>query len=178
MIKSGVDTTIKFLIYLLIFLIVVLAFVFLFVIPGIKDYQSVKAEYSFNTKQHKSLQIEQKDLTAKLALVKNDNREIIDRFSHKFDVKEFEMFSKKYFDDVKLTKINSDTNSSALNIYQFSADIRSKNPKQFYSFIKEIDKYKGVAKINFPIKINSQNETLKINFHLSIYSMMTKYGNK
>ncbi len=174
MIKGGVDTTIKFLIYLLIFLIVVLGFVFLFVIPGIKAYQSTKTEYNFNTQQYDTLQIKQKELIAKLALVKNENKDIIDKFSNKFDINEFEIFSKKYFDDVKLTKINSDTNSSALKIYQFSAAIKSKDPKQFYSFVKELDTYKGLAKINFPIKIISHNDSLKINFHLSIYSMITK----
>ncbi|HIP02037.1 MAG TPA: hypothetical protein EYG75_00810 [Campylobacterales bacterium] len=174
MIKGGVDTTIKFLIYLLIFLIVVLAFVFLFVIPGIKDYQSAKSEYSFNSQKYDNLLIEQKELISQLELVKNENKKIIDRFAKKFDINEFKIFSKKYFDDVKLTKINSDSNSTALKVYQFSAQIKAQNPKQFYNFVKDLDTYDGLAKINFPINISSQNTVLKIDFHMSVYSMITK----
>jgi hypothetical protein len=174
MIKGGVNTTIKFLIYLLVFLIVVLAFVFLFVIPGIKGYKSAKSEYSFNSQKHDNLLIEQKELSSQLELVKNKNKNIINRFAKEFDINEFEIFSKKYFDDVKLTKINSDSNSTALKIYQFSAQIKAQNPKQFYNFIKDLDTYEGLAKINFPINISSQNSTLKIDFHMSIYSMLTK----
>ncbi len=174
MIKGNVDTTIKFLIYLLIFLIVVFAFVFLFVIPEIKGYQGAKSEYGLNIKQHNKLQIEQKELTSRLATVKKENKDIIDIFSQEFNVSKFETYSKKYFDDVNLTKINSDINSSALKIYKFNATIRAQNPKQFYSFVKELKNYKGLAKINFPITISSQNSLLEINFHMSVYSMSVK----
>jgi hypothetical protein len=174
MIKGGVDTTIKFLIYLLIFLIVVLAFVFLFVIPEIKGYQSAKTEYNLNLKEHNNLQIEEKNLISQLGIVKTKNREIIDRFAKKFDVDEFKIFAKKYFDDVELTKISSDINSTALKVYQFSAQLKAQNPKQFYNFVKELDTYDGLAKINFPITISSQDTTLKINFHMSVYSMLIK----
>jgi len=174
MIKGGADATIKFLIYLLIFLIVVFAFVFMFVIPSIKSYQSSKSQYSFNAKQYKNLLKDEKEFNSNLELVKKENKETIDRFSQKFDVGEFKTFSKKYFDNVELTKIKSDVNSSALNIYQFSADVKSKNPKQFYRFVKDLDSYKCLTKINFPIKLSTQNNSLNINFHLSIYSMITK----
>jgi predicted PurR-regulated permease PerM len=172
--KGGVDTTIKFLIYLLIFLILVFAFVFLFVTPQIKGYQSAKSEYTFNTKQSNTLQKEQKELTSQLEKIKKENKNIIDIFSQEFNVTKFKEFSKKYFDDVQLTKINSDINNSALKIYQFNATIKAQNPKQFYNFVKELKKYNGLAKIKFPITISSQNNFLKINFHMSVYSMSVK----
>ena len=174
MIKGGVDTTIKFLIYLLIFVIIVLAFVFLFVIPQIKEYKSAKTEYASKIKQYNNLQIKEKDLQSQLEIVKNDNKEIIDKFSKKFSIEEFKIFSKKYFDDVKLIKINNDTNNTALKVYQFSAQIKAQSPKQFYNFVKELDTYDGLAKINFPITISSENSVLKIDFHMSIYSMSIK----
>ncbi len=174
MIKGNVDSTIKFLIYLLIFLIVVFAFVFLFVIPQIKGYKSAKAEYNSNIQQYEKLQTEEKGLVSQLEVVKKENKKIINIFSQEFNTTEFEIFSKNYFDDVNLTKINSDFNSTALKVYQFNASIQAKNPKRFYNFVKDLNNYEGLAKINFPITISSENNLLKINFHMSVYSMNKK----
>lgn len=174
MIKGNVDSTIKFLIYLLVFLIVVFAFVFLFVIPQIKGYKSAKAEYSSNIEQLKKLQTEEKKLASKLEVTKKENKNIIDIFSQDFNISKFETFSKNYFDDVNLTKIKSDFNSTALKVYRFNASIKAQNPKQFYTFVKDLNSYKGLAKINFPITISSENNLLKINFHMSVYSMNNK----
>jgi len=172
--KGNVDATIKFLIFVLVFMIVVFAFVFLFVIPGIKGYKSAKAEYHANLKFEKVLQNEQNELQIELEKAKKENKNIIDLFSKKFDKTEFIAFAKKYFDDANLTKIKSDTNSSALNIYQFHADIKAQNPKQFYSFIKDINNFKSLAKINFPITINANNGHLQMHFRMSVYSMNRK----
>lgn len=172
--KSSVDATIKFLIFVLIFMIVVFVFVFVFVIPGIKGYKNAKSEYIVSSKYEKILQKEQKELQLELKKVKKENKKIIDLFSKEFDKDEFITFSKKYFDDVNLTKIKSDTNSSALNIYQFYADFKAQNPKQFYDFIKDLHNYKSLAKINFPITVTSKDSHLQIFFRMSVYSMNGK----
>jgi hypothetical protein len=172
--KGSIDATIKFLIFVLIFMIIVFAFVFMFVIPGIKGYKSAKSEYFANSRFEKVLQKEQNELQLQLEKAKKENKNIIDLFSKKFDENEFISFAKKYFDDANLTKIKSDTNSSALNIYQFHADIKAQNPKQFYNFIKDLHNFKSLAKINFPITITSKNSNLQIHFRMSVYSMNAK----
>jgi hypothetical protein len=172
--KGNVDTTIKFLIFVLIFIIVVFAFVFMFVIPGIKGYKNAKSEYLANLKYEKVLHKEQNELQEELEKAKKENKNIIDLFSKKFDKNEFITFAKKYFDDANLTKIKTDTNSSALNIYQFHADIKAQNPKQFYSFIKDLHNFKSLAKINFPITISSNDSHLQMHFRMSVYSMHRK----
>jgi len=172
--KGSVDTTIKFLIFVLIFMIIVFAFVFMFVIPGIKGYKNAKAQYFANSKFEKVLQKEQNELQEQLKKAKKENKNIIDLFSKKFDKNEFIVFAKKYFDNVELTKIKKDINSSALNIYQFHAEIKAQNPRQFYNFIKDLHNFKSLAKINFPITISSKDSHLQIHFRMSVYSMNTK----
>jgi lipopolysaccharide export LptBFGC system permease protein LptF len=172
--KGSVDTTIRFLVFVLIFIIVVFAFVFLFVIPGIKAYKSAKSEYFTNVKYEKVLQKEKKELESQLDDMQKENKKIINLFETKFDKDEFISFAKKYFDNVNLSKINSDTNSTALKIYQFNADIKTQNPRKFYNFIKDLHSYKNLSKINFPITISSNNGHLQIHFRMSIYSMNTK----
>ena len=174
MIKGGVGATMKFLIYLLVFLIVVLAFVFLFIIPQIKGYQNAKSQYVYNTQYSTTLETDKKESNSKLLTLQKDNSDISKRFAQTFQVDEFIAFAKNYFDNVELTPLDSETNSTALKIYQFKADIKTKNPKQFYNFVKDLDSYKSLAKINFPINISSQNSQLKIDFHMSIYSMKMK----
>lgn len=174
MIKGGSGGAVKFLLYVLIFIIIVFAFVFLFIIPQIKEYKSSQAEYSLNSKQYEILQEEQVGLEEQLKLIKAENEKIINTFSKEFNIDDFTAYSKKYFDDVKLTKIHSDTNSSALNIYQFSANLKAQNPKRFYNFVKDLHLYEGIVKINFPITISSQNNHLEIKFNMSVYSMSSK----
>jgi uncharacterized membrane protein YhiD involved in acid resistance len=174
MVKNGVDATIKFLIYLFIFLIIVLIFVFMFIIPQIKKYQSAKAQYNYNKNHKIILENDQKELSSKLQNLEKNSTIITQRFAENFDKDKFLKFTQNYFNDVNITSINNETNSTALKIYQFSAEIKDKNPKHFYNFVKNLDSYNSLAKINFPISISTENNQLKIDFHISIYSMSAK----
>ncbi len=172
--KSSSGGTVKFLIYILIFLILMLAFAFLFIIPEITKYKNAKVDYVMNSKKYTILQEDEKELSKRLNLIKEENRKIIETFSQEFNKEKFINYAKKYFDEVKLTKMDSDTNNSALKTYKFSANLKAQNPKKFYNFVKELQAYKGVVKINFPITITSQNSYLEIKFNLSAYSMNNK----
>jgi len=174
MIKGGMDTTIKFLIYLLVFLILVLIFVFLFIIPQIKTYKKVKSEYNYNVKHNLIYKEQQKDFNTKLSQLEKDNKKVIDIFSKKFDIEKFKSYSTNYFHNIKIVPLENDINSSALKIYKFNATLKSKNPREFYNFIKDLSKYDGLIKINFPITISSEKSLLNIFFHMSIYSMNSK----
>jgi hypothetical protein len=174
MIKGGVDATIKFLIYLLVFLLIVLAFVFMFIIPQIKKYQSSKAQYNYNKNHKITLEDDKKELSSQLQVLEKNSTVITQRFAEVFNMDEFLKFAQKYFNNVKVIPINDETNSTALKIYQFSADIKEKNPKHFYNFVKDLDSYKSLAKINFPINISTEDNQLKIDFYMSIYSMKVK----
>ena len=168
---SKKNTTLKFLIFILIFMIVVFAFVLLFVIPSIKDYKDSKLSYSNSQNLQTELQKEQEELISTLNIIKNKNKNIINTFSQEFKENEFISFTKKYFNDATLVKVHNESNSSALDIYKFNAKIKAKNPKQFYEFVKNLQNYNGIIKINFPITISSKDNFLEINFHMSVYSM-------
>lgn len=174
MTKNSTNTTLKFLIYILIFMIIVFAFVLLIVIPGIKEYKGVQSDYAIEKKSYSALQEEQSKLEARLKEVKQQNKKVINIFSKEFNKTDFITNAKKYFDDAELKQIQNETNSSALKVYQFSADTHAQNPQRFYAFVKELQAYEGIVKINFPITISTENKLLKINFHMSVYSMRNK----
>ncbi len=172
--KGSTNTILKFLIFLFIFMLIVFAFVFVFIIPQIKEYKSVKSNFSTNEIEHVDLKDRYKEFEKQLKTIEKENKKIIDTFSKKFNKSEYVSFAKKYFDDVKLTKIQTDINSSVLDVYQFNADIKAQNPKRFYNFIKELENYEGIIKINFPITIIAKESHLEISFHMSVYSMSIK----
>ncbi len=172
--KNNSSGAVKFLIYILIFLILILAFAFLFIIPQITKYKNSKANYETNSIKYTVLLEDEKELSKKLSLVKEENKKIIETFSQEFSKERFTTYAKKYFDEVKLIKLDSDTQSQALKTYKFSANLKAQNPKKLYSFVKDLQNYKGVVKINFPITIISKNNHLEIKFHLSAYSMNSK----
>ncbi len=172
--KSSSSGAIKFLIYIFIFLILILVFAFLFIIPQITKYKNAKTKYMMDGKNYTILQKDEKELSKQLALIKEENRKIIETFSQEFTEKNFTIYAKKYFDEVKLVKLDSDTGSSTLKTYRFSANLKAQNPKKFYDFVKDLKNYEGVVKINFPITISSENSHLEIKFQLSAYSMNSK----
>ncbi len=172
--KNSTNTILKFLIFLFLFMLIVFAFVFVFIIPQIKEYKSAKLSFSTNKVEYIKLQDRYKELEKQLQIIEKENKKTIDIFSKKFNKSRYLSFAKKYFDDVKLTKIQTDTNSSVLDIYQFDADIKTQNPKQFYNFIKGLENYEGVVKINFPITITAKDNHLEISFRMSVYSMSIK----
>lgn len=172
--KNNSSGAVKFLIYILAFLILILAFAFLFIIPQITKYKNAKASYATDSKKYTVLLEDEKELSKKLSLIKEENKKIIETFSQEFSKEKFTAYAKKYFDEVELIKLDSDTDSSALKTYKFSANLKAQNPKKFYNFVKNLQSYKGVVKINFPITITSKNSHLEIKFHLSAYSMNSK----
>ncbi|MCH9812614.1 MAG: hypothetical protein K0U47_01580 [Epsilonproteobacteria bacterium] len=172
--KKSTNSTLKFLIYTMVFTIIVFIFVLFVVIPGIKEYKRLQGEHTAEKRAKQALQQEYGTLQKHLEVVKTNNQEVIDIFFQEFNSTSFIANAKKYFDDAKITQVASDSNSSALQVYQFSADAQAQNPTRFYEFVKTLHAYDGIIKINFPITITTENKLLKINFHMSVYSMQHK----
>jgi hypothetical protein len=174
MIKNSKKSTTNFLVYLAVFIIVVLLFVFLFIVPSIKEYKSSKLESTMLEKQSVKLLDEQKKLEKALLKTKEENENIEKLFTNKFNKFKFIKYAKNYFYDIKLTKVENKSKSSALDIYKLNANVKANNPRLLYDFINNLSKYESIVKINFPVKISSAEGVLDINFHLSIYSMKQK----
>ncbi len=164
-------STTKFLIYLGLFIVFSFVFVLTFVVPSIKEYKKVKAESSYLSTESKQLKHNTEEIQIKLKQSKKKNENIVSLFSQRFDKSKFITFSKKYFDNIVLTKIKNQSKSSALEIYKFSASVKAKNPRLLYNFINSLSSYDSIVKINFPINISSNDINLDMNFHISIYSM-------
>ncbi len=166
--------TLKFAIFIMLFLVVVMIFVFIFVIPGIKEYKTKKAQYISLKHNKVSLINQEKDLKKKLAFLKKEHIDAIKSFSNDFNQTEFLQFSKKYFENIKLTLINKQKSENGLEIYKFSADFNAKTPIRFYNFIDGLKNLKSVVKINFPIKLTSEGQSIKLIFNMSVYRLKKK----
>ncbi len=59
-----------------------------------------------------------------------------------------------------------------LSKYQISATLN--DPKNFYAFIDTLKNYQNILKINLPINLQAQNQHIKIDFNLKVYSSNAK----
>ncbi len=166
--------TLKFAIFIMSFLLIVMLFVFIFVIPGIKEYKTKKAQYISLQKNKLSLEEQKKELEKKLSFLKKENVDAIKSFSNDFNQSEFLLFSKKFFENIKLTHIKNQKTENGLEIYKFTADFNAKTPIRFYNFIDGLKNLKSVVKINFPIKLTSEGKSIKLVFNMSVYRLKHK----
>ena len=158
----------------MVFLLMVMLFVFVFVIPGIKQYKSKKAQYLYLQNANEKLVKVQDDLKSKLASLKKTHSAEIKSFSNDFNQTEFLLFSQKFFDNVKLTPKGQEKVENGLELYEFSADFNAKTPIRFYNFVDGLKNLKSIVKINFPIKLTSQNKAIKLIFNMSVYRLKNK----
>jgi hypothetical protein len=163
--------TIKSLIYSLIFLILTFILLLFFIIPGIKEYKSKKAEYEMSLSKGTILNDKKDDFNASIEKFYSENSKTIEAFEKEFDLESFKKFSGKYFKNIKIIKI--DEGSSGINfvMYKFSAALQSKNPVNFYHFIEDLKNYDSVIEINFPIVLDSLQDRISISFHMKVYKL-------
>ncbi len=171
MAKANKNSLIKFLIFLLIFLVIFVFFLFFLIGPKIKEYRAKKSAYEAYLQQNQVLLQEQQTLSNKIEELKTKKQKIISAFENDFNEIEFINFAKEFFDNVKLVKNDFYSDEYGFSVYQFSATSNTKTPVKFYQFIDKLQAYHNIIKIDFPIVLESKENTLNINFILNIYKL-------
>ncbi len=171
--KSEMNSTMKFLIYILLFLIFTLFLLLVFIIPSIKEYKHKKAEYEMFRVQNENLILKEESIKVKLKESKEKNSEILSSFEDDFNSSDFVKFSSSYFKDIDIIAEDKDENKGSKNIrfknYRFKALLKDNTPSNFYDFIDDLKSYKNIIKINFPIELVIKKSGMQIKFELSVY---------
>lgn len=170
----------KLLIYVLIFLLVCMVMIFGFIVPNIKEYKiSTKASNSQIASYSKAKHILDTK-TAALDLLKQENKHVLEAFSHKFDPTEFTDFTSGFFNDVMLHKVESkpnDTNEiksqtggeSDYFVYELSVTSFSDTPSKLYAFLDALAKYPNIIKVEFPIQMRGEGKKIHTRFNIKVY---------
>lgn len=171
MAKQTNNKTVKLMLFLLAFLSVVMLFVFLVVIPAIKTYKTKKVLYRQTLLAEKELSQKEQELQKQLEAYKKRYRNTLDAFRHPFNEEAFLDVARKYFQNVTLTPKEEKKMESGLRLYTFEADFNARTPVKFYHFVDALQKMDNVVKINFPIEIESEGKTIRLQFNLSVYRL-------
>ncbi|BCX79702.1 hypothetical protein [Campylobacter sp. 19-13652] len=182
----------KLLIYVLAFLLVCMVMIFGFIVPNIKEY---KASTKANNSQIASYAKAKHFLDTKAAALdalKQENKYLIEAFSHKFDPAQFSEFASGFFSDVSLHKVdmpainsqnepqnakasgennaqNSQKSEKDYFVYELSVTSFSDTPSRLYAFLDALSKYPNIIKVEFPIQMRGEGEKIRTRFNIKVY---------
>lgn len=170
--KVNNNKTVRFMLFVLAFMAVVMLFVFLVVIPSIKTFKTKKAEYLYQQKHKKELALQKEKLETELRSIEKKYADALSAFKNDFDEKSFLSEAGKYFQNIKLIPKSDKKSESGLQIYAFKADFDARTPVQFYKFVDALQKMDNVVKINFPVILDAKNNTIHLQFNMSVYRLI------
>ncbi|WP_139451625.1 hypothetical protein [Campylobacter armoricus] len=158
----------KILIYSFSFVAICAVLILFLIIPFLKDY---KIEYSRLAKQQiqntKALN-ELQAIENVIAKFQNTYKQNLSQINTDFSQKEFIDYMKNYFDDVKINLIPIKIEQEYLK-YQFNVNAKIKNPQAFYSFLKDLQKYKNLIEISAPVEFKSEGKHINLKFKIKVF---------
>ena len=152
----------KLVLYVLAFLLVSLAFVMLVIVPNIKEYKKVKAEY--HSKMLNLARIKQRFFASAndLDTLKTKNSKSLNAIINTFDEKKFQNKAGEFFSNVQLNRApKEDENSTFIN-YELNVTAMMSTPDKFYAFIDFVNSYENVILIDFPVAIKKSKGAFSI----------------
>ncbi len=167
----GIDV-IKNALFFALFIIISLFFIATLISPAIKQFQATKKEY-FSNKY--SLQQTKITYNIKLEevnnLIKKDKR-ILNILKRDFNKKSFSHFASKYMQIVSIEKKDSLIYKKDFlkTTYIIKAYINS--PTNFYKFIDNLNNYKYLLKVYFPIEFIKENNKIKLKLKIEHFKFI------
>lgn len=164
----------KLVLYVLAFLLVSLAFVMLVIVPNIKEYKKVKAQY--HSKMLNLARIEQKFFASAndLDTLKTKNSKSLNAIINTFDEKKFQNKAGEFFSNVQLNSMpKEDENSTFIN-YELNVTAMMSTPDKFYAFIDFVNNYENVILIDFPVAMRSNGGKIDTSFKIKVLEAKEK----
>lgn len=164
----------KLVLYVLAFLLVSLAFVMLVIVPNIKEYKKVKAQY--HSKMLNLARIEQKFFASAndLDTLKTKNSKSLNAIINTFDEKKFQNKAGEFFSNVQLNSMpKEDENSTFIN-YELNVTAMMNTPDKFYAFIDFVNNYENVILIDFPVSMRSNGGKIDTSFKIKVLEAKEK----
>lgn len=139
------------------------------IFPQIKTYKTLLAKKQNQERINKEHKTQEDYLNGKLQIFMQDNEKMISMYEHKFDEKNFESFCSKFFNTVSLNYIQDKTDEKYLKyILKVSTNIDS--PVYFYDFVKALENYSNIIKVEFPISFKANSSEIEAIFNIKVFS--------
>lgn len=161
-----------YLLFITLFLLVfVLAFSFFVLIPSGKEYRIVRSlttKHAIELGQYERLNDETLN---ELKSLQTKNRNIIAAFDNTFDEKRFTDQNKRFFQNLKVTKILQLDSKAPFDLYEVNATSKIDSPVIFYNFLDSLNKSDWIIGVNFPIHFQRDGELINSSFTMRVYNL-------
>ncbi len=161
---------VKMLLFFLAFVAISLFIIFIFIVPSVKEYKSVKMDYK---RQEMSTNHTQQDLNSKqkrLKSVLQKNEHTINALSNQFDKDKFLLHVKKFFKKASLSKSSAKLDNQNYNIYELNVTSMLDSPSSFYKFLDSLSSYENIIKADFPITMKANGRVIDSTFNIKVYN--------
>lgn len=160
---------VKLLLFILAFIIICFIMVFAFIIPNIKEYQTLNRQHNSIMSAYARVKQIHDEKAGALEKLKEDNKFIIKSYDTKFEKKKFIEFCSRFFSSVELTEIQNLNQNDEYFLYELSVVSSIKTPQKFYDFLESLSKYESIVKADFPIKMNGEGDKIHTTFNIKVY---------
>lgn len=160
---------VKMLLFFLAFVAISLFVIFVFIVPSVREYKSVKVLYN---RHELSLKRTEEILALKKATLKKDtnqNTHTLNALSNKFDKNKFIDYTNKFFSNVTLSQLSPTPKNKEYSIYELNVTSIIDTPSNFYKFLDSLKKYRNVIKTDFPIKMKANGRFINSSFNIKVY---------
>ncbi|TEY02706.1 hypothetical protein [Campylobacter sp. US33a] len=160
---------VKLVAYVLSFIALCSLLIVLLLLPALKDYKM--ANYKLNNQQKLNDNFLAKLQVSKqrVEILKEENNFTLNQFNTAFNQQDFIEFLKNYFQDVRLKKAHG-VEREAYLVEELNVSSTIDNPQMLNKFFKDLNQYKNVAKISYPIILNASGNKIDVEFLVKIYS--------
>lgn len=161
---------VKMLLFFLVFVAISLIVIFVFIVPSVKEYKSVKVQYN---RHEVSLNRMEEVLSSKKNILQKElkqNSHILNSLSNGFNKSSFLTYAKKFFKDVKVTKVSTISSDKGYSVYELNVTSAIDSPSSFYSFLDGLKSYENIIKADFPITMKADGKMINSNFNIKVYN--------
>ncbi len=162
---------IKLLIFLLVFVFITLLLILTLILPNIKKYRTVRAQYNkvnvYKTRVENVLH----ERVLELKKLETKNRKIFAAFKHEFSQKEFVSFASKFFHKVSLKEAKQKTDGKEYKVYELNVTSSLKTPVNFYKFLDGLNHYQNMVQADFPIELRADRDMIYSSFKIKVYGV-------
>lgn len=152
-------------------LITVLLFAFLLLIPEGKAYRTARSEMKKHALELTHYQQWHDETLNKLKELQSKNKQVIRAFENSFDSERFIKINQSYFEDLKVSRIESLTDENQFAVYEVNVSSKIDSPQSFFSFLEGGNKSDWIIGINFPIHFERVDSLIISSFTMKVYAL-------
>ena len=154
------------------FYILMTIFIVAFIIaPSVKTFKNSKSKYFLSKQEFEKTTQQYQILLKELTKLKNKNLKILNAFKRDFDENNFKLFAKNYMQVLKIKKLKTSPYKDKFIKTSYMVTAIIKSPKNFYDFIDNLQNYKNVIRVYFPIDFEKVNKEINLTFKIEVYKL-------